>query len=137
MKNLALDARKLKLAIIEAIRDDPDFRAELRQLVIKDAIAIPVEPMYHVKVAAALVPMSYGALMNYINVSYPELFVRRYKRDVNGSRLRMISASEVRLLRDRLVIRGTLREVRKPRGDLMSVRDKERKRSLLAVKDGH
>jgi hypothetical protein len=63
---------------------------------------LPVEPLYDLRLAAQLIPMSHDALRQYL-ISHKEEFSRRYRRDRQRRLHRMLSGSEIRLIRSRIL----------------------------------
>lgn len=63
---------------------------------------LPVEPLFDLMVAAMLIPMRVGALRTFL-WRHKAQFPPRYRRSGHG-RIRMLSASEIRAIRERSII---------------------------------
>jgi hypothetical protein len=103
---MPLETRRLFVAIQEAIKTDPIFRVDLaRSLAELVATTLPVEPLYDMRIAAFLIPMSYSGLKGFLQ-RHKEEFPARYRLAGRGHRrVRMLYAREIRNIRAR-VIRG-------------------------------
>jgi len=69
-------------------------------------LALPVEPLYDLQSAAPLIPMSYEALEMFLRRDpVAREFPRRYRfiRNARFRRYRMLLASEIRTIRERLI----------------------------------
>lgn len=65
-------------------------------------VPFPVEPLYDLMVAAMFIPMRVGALRTFL-WRHKAQFPARYRRSGHG-RIRMLSASEIRAIRERSII---------------------------------
>src|SRR5262245_31281465 len=72
-------------------------------------VLLPVEPLYEPEVAASLIPCSRKSLMSMLQRHKGELG-EPYFRIWRGHRYRLISASEIRWLRDKLIRRRPSRD---------------------------
>lgn len=63
---------------------------------------LPLEPLYEIEFAAAIIPQTYGALRNYLS-SHKEEFPPRYRITRQRHLRRLLSATEIRLIRSRLL----------------------------------
>lgn len=63
---------------------------------------LPVEPLYDLALAAQLIPQTPDALRKYLSTHSHE-FQRRYRRDRQKRLHRMLTASEIRLIRSRII----------------------------------
>lgn len=70
---------------------------------LKLPFVLPVEPLYDIKLAAQLIPMAYDALRQYLN-NHRHEFLRRYRKDRSRRIHRMLTASEIRAIRSRILI---------------------------------
>lgn len=69
------------------------------------AMTLAVEPLFPLRQAAALVPMTYRGLITWLS-KHKDMFTARYKRVGEGSRQeRLLSASEIKQIRA-LVVRA-------------------------------
>jgi hypothetical protein len=76
-------------------------------------VELPVEPLFSLDVAAALIPMSYDALRAFLSRNKAE-FPARYIRQGSGHRrVRLLLASEIRTIRERTLL--TMIQRLKPR----------------------
>ena len=63
---------------------------------------LPVEPVYDLKLVAQLVPTTYQALRRHLS-THKAHYPPRYRYDSQRRRHRMLSASEVRMLREHIL----------------------------------
>jgi len=63
---------------------------------------LPVEPLFDMQLAATLIPMSQTAMRSYL-VKHKHEFPRRYRKDIHKRLHRLLSASEIRLIRSRVL----------------------------------
>jgi hypothetical protein len=79
---------------------------------------LPVEPLFDLGLAAALIPMSYDALRSFLSRNKAE-FPARYRRQGSGHRrVRLLLASEIRSIRERTLltkIRAIAARISRPR----------------------
>lgn len=59
---------------------------------------LPVEPLYDLVLAAAIIPMSHDALRRYLS-KHRDDFPRRYRQDQQKRLHRQLTASEIRQIR--------------------------------------
>ena len=76
-------------------------------------VELPLEPLFSLDVAAALIPMSYDALRSFLSRN-KATFPARYVRQGSGHRrVRLLLASEIRTIRERTLL--TMIQRLKPR----------------------
>lgn len=79
-------------------------------------LPLPVEPLYELKFVAALLPVRMDTLKSMLTVHYRH-WPRRYRKVARpGRRLRLLSAGEVNILRERMLSNGQFRK-RRDRAD--------------------
>jgi len=66
---------------------------------------LPVEPLYDLHVAYRLIPMQYDSLRKLLS-RHKSRFPARYRRTTGGRRIRLLSATEIKLIRSMVIIPG-------------------------------
>jgi hypothetical protein len=67
----------------------------------------PVEPLYDLEVAAALIPMTYGALKTFLCRNKAEFLPRYRLKGRAHRRVRLLSATEIRRIRNVVIRHGS------------------------------
>jgi hypothetical protein len=95
-------------AFRNALAKDYKLRDDLARCYAENALSLlPVEPLYGLQVAAALVPMDYNSLKSFLS-RHKAMFPARYTLLGPGHRrARMLYAREIILIRER-IFRGLL-----------------------------
>lgn len=76
---------------------------------LRCARPLPVEPLYDLQLAAALIPTTYTGLKAYLQ-RYRKYLPSRYRLDYKHRRHRLLYASEIAFIRSKL-LRGDLRNL--------------------------
>lgn len=95
-------------AFRDGLSQDYAFRKDLASLLAENVLSVlPVEPLYCLQLAAALVPMSYNNLKSFLS-RHKALFPARYALVGSGHRrARMLYGREIILIREQ-ILRGYL-----------------------------
>ena len=84
--------------------DIPTLKDRVDALEEAPPVELPVEPLFGLDVAAALIPLSYDALRSFLSRNKAE-FPARYRRQGSGHRrVRLLLASEIHTIRERTLI---------------------------------
>jgi hypothetical protein len=73
-------------------------------------VPLPIEPLYEIALAAVLIPCTRLSLQGYLARYREQLGPARYRYDAEARRHRMLTASEVRWLRDKIIKTGHRRK---------------------------